>query len=155
MRGAIVIVVLLAAACEREERTFDVPRDRARPAEGPAGGKLTEQHPGLESFPATEEVKPPGYVESAWAIAEGKVLFEAYNCSGCHSHGGGGMGPPLMDGKWIYGWRPEDIYDTVVLGRPNGMPSFRGKIAGSELWKIVAYVRSLAPLVAHDRPTRP
>src|SRR5581483_11928376 len=66
------------------------------------------------------------------------------NCVGCHAHGGGGMGPPLMDQKWIYGSEPEQVYATIMEGRPNGMPSFRGKIPDDQVWKLVAYVRSLS-----------
>ena len=32
-------------------------------------------------------------------MGEGKRLFAAYNCNGCHAQGGGGIGPPLMDSK--------------------------------------------------------
>lgn len=49
-----------------------------------------------------------------------------------------------MDDQWIYGSNPENIYATVVEGRPNGMPSFAGKIPSFEVWQIVAYVRSLS-----------
>jgi cytochrome c oxidase cbb3-type subunit 3 len=56
------------------------------------------------------------------------------------------MGPPLMDDKWIYGSSPENIYTTIVQGRPNGMPSFAGKIPTSQVWEIVSYVRSLSGL---------
>ncbi len=85
--------------------------------------------------------------DNAWALSEGKRLFSWFNCVGCHSHGGGGMGPALMDDKWIYGSEPQNIYATIVEGRPNGMPSFRGKIPEPQLWQLVAYVRSLDGLV--------
>ncbi|HEY0549255.1 MAG TPA: cytochrome c, partial [Verrucomicrobiae bacterium] len=71
-----------------------------------------------------------------------------YNCVGCHAHGAGGMGPALMDDKWIYGSNPEQIYATIVQGRPNGMPSFAGKIPNQEVWKLTAYVRSLGGMVS-------
>jgi cytochrome c oxidase cbb3-type subunit 3 len=84
--------------------------------------------------------------KNAYDISEGKRLFEQWNCSGCHSHGGGGMGPPLMDDEWIYGSDPENIVATIVEGRPNGMPSFRARITNQQLWEIAAYVRSMAGL---------
>jgi cytochrome c oxidase cbb3-type subunit 3 len=92
-----------------------------------------------------------GRNESAWALAEGKKLFTAFNCTGCHANGGGGMGPPLMDGRWRYGNDPLTIRETILGGRPNGMPSFRGKITEPDLWKLIAYVRSLSGLVPSDR----
>ena len=74
----------------------------------------------------------------------GKRLFGQYNCSGCHSNGGGGMGPSLMDDEWIYGGRLEQIHQTLVEGRPNGMPAWGGKIPDEQLWQIAAYVRSMS-----------
>ena len=53
------------------------------------------------------------------------------------------MGPPLMDDKWIYGSAPENIYATIIQGRPNGMPSFAGKIPTQQVWQIVT-LRALA-----------
>ncbi|MFN2633211.1 MAG: cytochrome c [Thermoanaerobaculia bacterium] len=78
-----------------------------------------------------------------FAISEGQRLYDWYNCSGCHFRGGGGIGPPLMDEFWIYGGNPANIYTTIVEGRPNGMPAFRGKIPDYQLWQIVAYVQSM------------
>ena len=66
------------------------------------------------------------------------------NCTGCHAHGGGAIGPPLMDDNWIYGSQPDQIFSTIVEGRPNGMPSFRGKLPDYEIWQLAAYVRSLS-----------
>jgi cytochrome c oxidase cbb3-type subunit 3 len=53
------------------------------------------------------------------------------------------MGPDLMDDVWIYGGRLEQIHQTLVEGRPNGMPSWGGKVPDGQLWQISAYVRSL------------
>jgi hypothetical protein len=36
------------------------------------------------------------------------------------------------------------IFDTIEYGRPNGMPAFRGKLSDREVWRLVAYVRSLS-----------
>lgn len=90
------------------------------------------------------------YEGNAYAISEGQRLYQWFNCVGCHSHGGGGMGPPLMDDKWIYGSDPENIFATIVEGRPNGMPSFRGKIPEYQVWQIVAYVQSMSGAVPKD-----
>ncbi len=87
------------------------------------------------------------YEENAYTIAEGKRLFEWYNCTGCHAHGGGGSGPALMDSTWIYGSQPGQIYATIVQGRPNGMPAWGGRIPEYQVWELVAYVRALGGLV--------
>jgi cytochrome c oxidase cbb3-type subunit 3 len=90
------------------------------------------------------------YEENAVALNDGKRLFQWFNCVGCHAQGGGGMGPPLMDEQWIYGSEPDQIFATIVEGRPNGMPSFRGKIPDYQVWQLAGYVRSLSRQVAKD-----
>ena len=65
------------------------------------------------------------------------------------------MGPPLIDENWIYGSEPENIYATIIQGRPNGMPAFGGKLGDQQVWQLVAYVRALGGLVRKDlRPGR-
>ena len=60
-----------------------------------------------------------------------------------------------MDAQWIYGETPENIYSTITEGRPNGMPSFRQKIPDSQVWQLVAYVRSMSGQLRKDvEPTR-
>jgi cytochrome c oxidase cbb3-type subunit 3 len=135
---------ILLLSCERESRRFH----EAPPSSGHVATiKMSELQPGTP-------VPPPAtvnqYEKNAWAVSEGKRLYGWYNCSGCHSQGGGGMGPPLMDDEWIYGSDPANIFATIVEGRPNGMPSFRGRIPDDQVWKLVAYVRSLSGQVAKD-----
>jgi cytochrome c oxidase cbb3-type subunit 3 len=128
----------------REERGFRVtppPSGRAQSV------RLTEFQAGPAQPP---DVTTNKYEENAYALSEGKQLYQRMNCVGCHFHGGGGIGPPLMDARWIYGSDPSQIFSTIVQGRPNGMPSFRGKLNDDEVWKISAYVRSLSGQVAKD-----
>ncbi|HEX6533156.1 MAG TPA: c-type cytochrome [Gemmatimonadaceae bacterium] len=151
---AVVAIGLgaLAAAtgCEREARPF---RSTALTASAPGEVTVSVLQPGPRA-PRPEMAEGP-YDENAYAIADGKRLFDAYNCSGCHSQGGGGMGPPLMDSTWIYGSAPENIYATIMEGRPNGMPAWQGKIPSDQVWRLVSYVRSLAGLTRKDvRPGR-
>ena len=135
------LLPFLFFSCEREERTLVVQPPSAQEASLPQVSDLAPgpQHNKAPSVPNLDE-------NNSWMMAEGKRYYEAYNCAGCHAHGGGGMGPPLMDEKWIYGHEPQQVYATIVEGRPNGMPSFRGKISNDQLWEIVAYVRSLSGL---------
>ena len=123
---AFAFVVLFATACKREERVFQT-----------ASALRTKD-------PKTD------YEQNAFMLAEGKRLFSAYNCNGCHSMGGGGMGPPLMDDKWLYGGKPEDVFATIVAGRPNGMPSFRDRVPDFQIWQLAAYVRSMSGQVSKD-----
>jgi cytochrome c oxidase cbb3-type subunit III len=137
------LVALIVASCKREERAFRVFPPAAAAAHMPVTTELV-------AGPATQPILASiqnSYEENAYAMSEGKRLYENFNCSGCHFHGGGGIGPPLMDDKWIYGSEPQQIYATIIQGRPNGMPSFRGKIVDAQIWQIVAYVRSMSGLV--------
>ena len=140
----IVLWALLLAACEREERQF-----RPKPPEAALTNTIhmSPIQPGMQR-PAVQTRND--YESNAYAVAQGQQLFRAYNCNGCHSNGGGGMGPPLMDGKWIYGSDPVNIVATILEGRPNGMPSFRTKIPEQQVWGLAAYVRSMSGLVAKD-----
>lgn len=142
MRSACltVCVLLLCIACKREQRTLrDEPPQRGLFVAGRESPIL----PG-GSVPQIG-MKSPAEGNAA-AISEGRRLFNWYNCSGCHSQGGGGMGPPLMNSNLTYGSAPENIYDTIVKGRPQGMPSWGGRIPENQVWQIVAYVRSLSGL---------
>lgn len=137
---------LLLAACEREERHFEAERHNTGP-----NASLVRESTNQPAMALGGYVKPPAqdismYDDNAYAVNEGKRLYRWYNCAGCHANGGGGMGPPLMDDTWIYGSSPENIFNTIVQGRPNGMPSFAGKIPTPQIWMLVAYVRSLSGL---------
>ncbi len=130
--AAAVLLVTLAVAtagigCERERRSFATPEtaNAAVPAEGP-------------------------FETNAYGISQGKQLFQYFNCVGCHSNGGGGMGPALMDDQWRYGAGPLEIYTSIADGRPNGMPAFGHRIPEGQIWQLVAYVRSLSGLVRAD-----
>ena len=130
------------AACEREQRKF-----QPAPETKTASVRMTQIEPAQAQ--QTAAIMHPNE-ENAYAMNQGKRLFRAYNCNGCHSNGGGGMGPALMDDKWIYGSEPQNIYATITQGRPNGMPAFGGHIPEDQVWQLVAYVRSVGGLVRRD-----
>ena len=91
--------------------------------------------------PARPEVSCP-YTNDATAIAEGKRLFDK-NCAECHGDGTGGSGPDLTDNEWLCGGSDYQIFATIMKGRPAGMPSWSGDLKDDEVWKIIAYLRSL------------
>jgi len=142
-------LVVLIAACDREKRNF---------REVPPGAVAfpAVQTSELQAGPKSTDPSAGAYQENRWAVGQGQTFYEQYNCGGCHSPGGGGgMGPPLNDDEWIYGSDPENVFATIVEGRPNGMPSFRGRIDNAQLWQLVAYVRTMSGLTAPDvRPAR-
>ncbi len=143
----LLLLALAATGCKREQRVFDP---------GASGTQLAD---GVALNPIHAGGTPPGiqasadyskYANSAYAVAEGKRLYSAYNCVGCHQQGGGGIGPALMDSTWIYGSHPDQIFSDIVQGRPNGMPSFAGRIPDYQIWELVAYVRSLSGQLPSD-----
>jgi cytochrome c oxidase cbb3-type subunit 3 len=92
----------------------------------------------------TERVVPNPYQGDPAAMLEGRRMFVAMNCSGCHGgHAGGGMGPSLRDEVWIYGNRPMDIFDSISNGRANGMPAWGTMLPQQQIWQIVAYIQSM------------
>lgn len=120
--SALVALALLAlGGCERERREF-----------------VTDSNTGAH------------YENNAFHITQGGRLFHWMNCSGCHSNGGGGMGPALMDSPWRYGGDIDAIHNSILQGRPRGMPAFRDKLTDVEAWQIAAYVRALAGNVRKD-----
>jgi mono/diheme cytochrome c family protein len=96
-------------------------------------------------------------------IAEGKALYQAKTCGACHGGNGGGIHcPSLINDAWIYGGDDDTIFRLVTLGseqmlsqgysrgdqekHAGPMPGFGEAIIDEqELWKIVAYIRSLRP----------
>jgi cytochrome c oxidase cbb3-type subunit 3 len=122
---AIMIVAGALAGCGREHRAL-----RGKPPPPPAGNP---------------------YANNAWAISEGAQLYRSFNCAGCHAaHGGGGIGPALMDNKWIYGREPAQIFDTIANGRLNGMPAFRNRLTDQQIWQLVNHVLTMAGEVRFD-----
>ena len=141
---AAVLALVALTACEREMRKLskEPVGSEPVPSHGRAGHQPGEPGNGLLEAQATRSFDG----HNAFEISQGKRLFRWFNCNGCHSAGGGGMGPALMDEKWIYGHEPDQVYATIMEGRPNGMPSFRGRLTQAQAWQLVAYVRSLGAL---------
>jgi cytochrome c oxidase cbb3-type subunit 3 len=97
--------------------------------------------PGIGS-PPQGEANP--YAHDVFGIAQGRKLFVWYNCYSCHGgHGGGGMGPSLRDRVWIYGSSDAQVFHSIAEGRGKGMPAWGLKIPQSEIWELVAYIKSM------------
>jgi cytochrome c oxidase cbb3-type subunit III len=141
---AVAVLAATATACERETRRYQEVSVASTRAEGVP---LTPFRPG-GAMPEEHKLSP--YAKNAYGQAEGKRLFTSFNCTGCHLNGGGGIGPALMDDKWIYGAEPEQIYSSIVEGRPNGMPAFGGRIPSQQVWQLVSYIDSLGGQVPQD-----
>lgn len=138
-KGCVLVAFLLFGTCACQQ---------ARLRETPPYGSTATlaQQSELVPGPAAPPRPTPDIRPDARTLAEGRRLYNWYNCSGCHFAGGGGIGPPLMDDNWIYGSHPANIAATIIEGRPNGMPSYGGRIPAEHLGPIVAHVRNLSGL---------
>lgn len=91
--------------------------------------------------------------------AEGRELFMAFGCSGCHTPGSSVRAPsleglygrpvPLADGGTVIA-DDDYIRDSILLPRKHVvagyqpiMPSFEGQIDEGQILKIIAYIQSL------------
>jgi cytochrome c oxidase cbb3-type subunit III len=147
--SSCVAIITALTSCKREARRFE---GEARAASLVSTLRMGDLVPGGPPAPTAA----PEPEDNAYDVNQGQQLFERFNCAGCHAHGGGGMGPALMDSKWIYGSAPENVFATIVEGRPNGMPSFGSKIPVQQVRQLVAYVRALGGLARFDvAPSRP
>ena len=78
------------------------------------------------------------------------AALQQMNCVGCHCHGGGGMGPPLMDDEWRYGGRhrPDRRHHRR---RPAQRHAGLARQADrDQIWQLAAYVRSLSGQPSKD-----
>src|SRR5438046_2851844 len=89
----------LLTGCSREERDFETG--------GPRGS--------IDQTPLTRDPET-GFERNAYALSQGKRLYGEFNCAGCHAHGGGDIGPALMDAKWLYGAGAGDVFASIMEG---------------------------------------
>ena len=129
--AAMLVVALTLGACEREQRHLNGPL--ADPPDGSMAQVSARQD------------------RVAYDVSQGKRLFRWYNCGGCHgAGGGGGMGPPLLDAQWRYGAGSAEIAQSILQGRPNGMPAFAGRVPPDQALQLAAYIRSMSGQLRTD-----
>jgi cytochrome c(L) len=94
---------------------------------------------------ATGGKKLNKYTGNAAAIQDGRTLYLQYGCSGCHgAGGGGGMAPPLTDDAWKFGSDDQTLFKLIKGQIPEQtMPRVYNDMPEDEVWKILAFVRSL------------
>ena len=110
--GALLACAMICLGCQGERRDL---HPNAAESASASGVVVSELRPG--GAPPSIGTALVEAQDNAYAMNEGKRLYDSYNCSGCHAHGGGAIGPALMDDAWIYGSEPANIFATI------GVPS--------------------------------
>lgn len=143
---AVVVLLLAQGGCGQRPGEPDLAR---------SGAMTPVAHP-VGPLPGPAETQPVAnpLAGDARARLDGRRLFVAFNCSGCHGgYAGGGMGPSLRDDSWLYGGGSGDIYDSIAEGRANGMPAWGTLLPAEHIWQLVSYIETLETPNEADPPT--
>ncbi len=166
-------------AAKAEEKAPAKPAP-AEPA-SPAPAETTDAQPPADARaePIADAVDPAGnpletakaaefgtlinpYRDDYDAVAEeGRKIYMAAGCNGCHGGtGGGGMGPPLTNPVWVYGNDGDTMFRLIALGTKGleeqgytrqrselvkgPMPPFGTIIkSNDDLWKLISWIWSV------------
>lgn len=124
IRTLLVSMTLLVLPAMQVAIAADAPQD---------AGAAKESH-----VPTSEQLRQAGW------IAEGRLRF-VQTCAYCHgSRGEGGKNKPFEERT---GWDPREIFNVIYNGRirgANAMPSWKDSFSQEEIWKLVAYIKSLS-----------
>ena len=92
--------------------------------------------------------KPAAKAENAGASEDalGSQLFSK-NCRVCHGNEGSGWGsrkgPSLKRSEFTYGRNREAVMESIIKGRPKGMPAYGTFFNQEQLNALASYVLSL------------
>ena len=83
----------------------------------------------------------------------GKGIFRIY-CAPCHGiRGQGGRGPDLSRGVYNSGEHDSDLFHTISAGVAGSeMESYSGTLSDDNIWRVVAYIRSLSATTSAAPP---
>jgi cytochrome c oxidase cbb3-type subunit 3 len=140
-RGATVVLAALVVAALGLVGCNGGPPDSVAMSQPPAMSRPVGPVPGPAT---TRQPTTNPFGQDPIPLNQGRLYFGRYNCAGCHGdHGGGGMGPSLRDGDWIYGSSDAQIFGSISEGRAHGMPAWGTRLPEEVVWKLVAYIRSM------------
>ena len=127
----VVALALLAMACAPEKRAI-----------GPA----------LPSTPPTgpDDPRAARIEANVFEVAEGGRQFRWAGCGQCHGPDAAGFAR-LDDQTWRCGGGVTRIYASIAQGCGAAMPAFENRLTSEQVWRIAAYVKSLAELDRHKR----
>ena len=99
-----------------------------------------------EAIAAVAKASQPSvnpYRGDAAAIVEGQQVFLQI-CAACHKPDASGLvGPSLVDPYWKYGHTDAELFQTVMEGRPAGMPGWGAQLGSEKVWRALAYLETL------------
>jgi mono/diheme cytochrome c family protein len=146
------------SAAEAADRAEE---EKAKAEAAAAGGSSAEPGTLAAAVKAAKGTLKNPFTDNKEAIAQGRQLYLDYSCNGCHGGGGGGgMCPPLTNERFVYGSDDDTIFRLIAIGsaelQKNGFKRIaRETVVGpmppyveiidseEELWKIIAFVRSV------------
>lgn len=144
--GITLVLAGAAAGCPGAEQDADEESEGRDEFVAGLGTHLDENaplHPGPGEAERLLRSENP-FEGDAEALQEGERLWRWFNCNGCHgTRGGGGIGPPFADGSTIYGSSPASLFQSIVQGRPEGMPAFGGMLPEQHVWELVTYIQAI------------
>src|SRR6187455_2441626 len=87
------------------------------------------------------------------AIQAGTRLFDSF-CADCHGGNGIGnnKGPALNTGSFKHGGDDAGLFRTIKNGIPGTEMDANANVPDQQIWQLVAYIRSLAPVTADRGP---
>lgn len=146
--GAVALLFMVGA-CSRPSEGNPVATINGLPSADTSGSVPLGQVAGQPARSVAELATPNPDHDNPQAIQQGKQLYIQMNCAGCHAYDGqGNMGPDLTDSYWRYGGLPIQIYQSILNGRPEGMPSWGSALPPGEIWKLVSYIQSLGGTIS-------
>ena len=175
--AASLLVIGLGGSALAAEQSQPPAAGDAPAAQPPAAGDKAAGAAGGGGSPAeTAKTAEKGSLKSPYSdfksvAPEGQKIFMAAGCNGCHGGaGGGGMGPPLTNQVWIYGKDDDTLFRLVALGSDElqkqgysrkgsenvvgPMPAMGSVVkSDDDLWKIIAWIRSINPSSAGGAST--
>ncbi len=144
MKPALVAALLALAACGGSGENGSGAGSEGDNAEGnaPAGVRYDQYGADGKLAPPAEDLVNP-LIDVPSAAEQGKALFAAMNCDGCHGAGAVGFtAPSLVDGRWRYGGDDGELFHSIFYGRPRGMPTYGVMLSDATVWQLVTFLRS-------------
>jgi mono/diheme cytochrome c family protein len=106
-----------------------------------ASTSLAQKVPDTPSAPLPTALVPPIDLNDPANIEAGREMFNVtctHYCHGRDARGGGMRGPSLRNGNFDNAY----LFGRITGGKPP-MPAFGSTYTTEQIWKIIAYVKSL------------